>query len=116
VSARDKLVRELLDTEKAHVAMLELFVNEYVNPLREEPNLVSKEVLMQMASNVELLLAWNAQFYRSLRKCLKKDLGQPFAHILLHMIPMLRQLYTQYCENYDRALSTYERFGVVYFV
>ncbi len=28
---------------------------------------------------------------------------------LLHMVPMLRQLYTQYCENYERALATYER-------
>lgn len=25
------------------------------------------------------------------------------------MVPMLRQLYTQYCENYERALGTYER-------
>lgn len=110
MSARDKLVQELLDTEKAHVSLLELFVGEYIGPLRtHEPPLLSKDDLMLLTSNIELLLAWNTQFYRALRKCLKKDLSKPFAHVFIHMIPMLRQLYTQYCENYDRALGTYER-------
>ena len=108
MSAREKLVKELLDTEQAHVGFLELFISEYVNPLRES-DLVGKEEVFLMVSNIELILAWNQQFYRALKKCLKKDLTRPFAEVLLHMVPMLRQLYTQYCENYERALNTYER-------
>ena len=108
MSARDKLVKELLDTEQAHVGLLEMFVGEYLAPLREA-GVAEPEHVMLMASNVELLLTWNQQFLRALKKCLKRDLTRPFAQVLLHMVPMLRQLYTQYCENYERALTTYER-------
>jgi hypothetical protein len=105
---RDKLVKELLDTEQAHVHLLELFVQEFLTPLRNS-SMVEHEDVMLMASNVELLLAWNQQFLRALKKTLKRDLTKNFAQVLLHMVPMLRQLYTQYCENYERALTTYER-------
>jgi hypothetical protein len=80
LSARDKLVKELLDTETGHVALLELFVSEYLVPLRGS-DVVGHEDVVLMASNLELLLAWNQQFLRALKKCLKRDLTNPFAQV-----------------------------------
>jgi hypothetical protein len=81
LSARDKLVKELLDTEAGHVASLELFVSEYVVPLRVASDVVGHDDVVMMASNVELLLSWNQQFLHALKKCLKKDLTRPFAQV-----------------------------------
>ena len=73
-------MKELLDTETGHVGLLELFVSEYLVPLRSS-DVVATEDLMMMASNLELLLAWNQQFLRALKKCLKRDLTSPFAQV-----------------------------------
>jgi hypothetical protein len=89
LSARDKLVKELLDTEAGHVASLELFVSEYVVPLRAASDIVGHDDVVMMASNVELLLSWNQQFLHALKKCLKKDLTRPFAQVGSPLSPCL---------------------------
>jgi hypothetical protein len=89
LSARDKLVKELLDTEAGHVASLELFVSEYVVPLRAASDIVGHDDVVMMASNVELLLSWNQQFLHALKKCLKKDLTRPFAQVESPFSPCL---------------------------
>lgn len=73
-------MKELLDTEAGHVGLLELFVGEYLVPLRGS-DVVAADDLTLMASNLELLLAWNQQFLRALKKCLKRDWTSPFAQV-----------------------------------
>ncbi len=63
------------------MASLELFVSEYVVPLRAASDVVGHDDVVMMASNVELLLSWNQQFLHALKKCLKKDLTRPFAQV-----------------------------------
>lgn len=102
---REKLVNEMLDSERAHVQALDVVVREYLSPLREA-NILPLNILQDIFSNLELIRNWNTTFLKSLQAHL--DCGDTFGDVFLEMIPVMRQLYTQYSENYQHAMETYE--------
>lgn len=122
---RQKLVKELLDTEKVHVDGLTTFVEQFMKPMRQQ-NMIAPNHLQQMVINIELVHSWHTQFYNNLKNRIKKDLDKPFGDLFNHMasisfsvqlanfdslffqkIPVLRQLYAQFNENYQKALELY---------
>jgi hypothetical protein len=60
-----------------------------------------------MFSNAEVIRLWNLSLYEGLRT--HREYGNTFGDLFIEMIPLLRQLYSQYSENYERAMETYER-------
>tara|TARA_R110002050_G_scaffold66764_3_gene144674 strand:+ start:1860 stop:2480 length:621 start_codon:yes stop_codon:yes gene_type:complete len=56
--------------------------------------------------NIELILNWHSSFFSAVTVHLRS--GDTFGDVFIEMIPLLRQLYIQYNENYDYALQTCE--------
>src|SRR3989338_4693243 len=108
VVSREKLIEELLSSETVHVNALNTLVNEYLEPLKKtKPPILEKEDIQAMFSNLEVLRLWNMALLDGLRTHL--EYGNTFGDLFVEMIPLLRQLYYQYSENYERAMITYER-------
>lgn len=105
---RVKLVNELLETEKAHVQAIDVVVNNYLFPLKNiETDILPPSTLQDIFSNLELIRNWHRTFLSQLTAHLQ--LGETFGSLFLDMVPVLRQLYTQYNENYDHAMESYEK-------
>eukprot|EP01091_Cochliopodium_minus_P011810 TRINITY_DN3443_c1_g1_i1.p1 TRINITY_DN3443_c1_g1~~TRINITY_DN3443_c1_g1_i1.p1 ORF type:complete len:585 (-),score=153.56 TRINITY_DN3443_c1_g1_i1:46-1800(-) len=105
--SRQQLVKELLETEKVHMDGVSTFIEQYIKSIKQQ-NVLDTTTLQKIVVNIELIHSWNVQFYNSLRNRLKKNLEKPFGELFMHMIPVLRQLYAQYNENYQSALNLYK--------
>eukprot|EP00005_Dracoamoeba_jomungandri_P007734 CAMPEP_0174277402 /NCGR_PEP_ID=MMETSP0439-20130205/60912_1 /TAXON_ID=0 /ORGANISM="Stereomyxa ramosa, Strain Chinc5" /LENGTH=555 /DNA_ID=CAMNT_0015369717 /DNA_START=1824 /DNA_END=3491 /DNA_ORIENTATION=- len=65
------------------------------------------QLLKEILNNIEALYFWNLEFYHQLNILL--DDGEDFGQLFIDMIPLLRQLYAQYNENYPLAMEAYEK-------
>ncbi|EFA85781.1 pleckstrin domain-containing protein [Heterostelium album PN500] len=103
---RDKVAKEILDTEIIYVRNLEVIVQYYLKPLRAiQPPLVSVKTLQQVFGHIEDLLTVNRELLNSIQDRMttwysNKKMGD----IFLKLAPYLK-MYTEYCSNYDRAIS-----------
>jgi len=75
----------------------------YFQPLN---TILPGNVFPDIFSNIQLITNWHATFLQSLETLL--ECGDTFAETLVEMLPVLRQFYTQYNENYDHAMETLE--------
>lgn len=104
---RAALVNELITSERTHVALMNEFIRDYVVPLRTE-KIIPGQSLRNLFSNLELIRTWNEKLLAQFE--LEVGHEQAFGVIFLEMIPLLRQLYAQYSENYENlAMKTYEK-------
>lgn len=102
------LVNELITSERTHVTLMNAFIRDYVVPLRTE-KIIPGQSLRNLLSNLELIRTWNEKLLSQLETEVGED--DAFGFIFLDMIPLLRQLYAQYSENYENlAMKTYEKF------
>jgi len=89
------------------VQNLNAFVQDYVIPLRDK-KILSTDDLQSILCNLELIRSWNVEFLHQLESAIDDERG--FGDLFLEMLPMLRQLYAQYNENYAHAMHLYEKF------
>jgi hypothetical protein len=112
---RMKLINEFMTSELQHVEALKTLVVEYVQPLR---TLLPKETVKKLFGNIEVIMGWNMQFYGRLRARYEEsedfsmdsnvdDHEFLFGDIMVEMLVILRQIYSQYNENYEEAQLTY---------
>lgn len=86
LTKREQLVKELLMSERVHVEGLNIFVNEYVIPLRDK-KLLTPDELHDLLCNLELIRNWHVQFLQQLESLIEDDCG--FGELFLEMVPVL---------------------------
>jgi len=64
-SSRNKVLREIINTEEDYIGDLELIVNNYVKPLREEKILNAKDI-SEIFSIVEMLLNIHRELFKKI--------------------------------------------------
>jgi len=101
---RFKLIQELVRSEETHVEALKTVIVNYLSPLKER-KILSIPVIKKLFGNIELILTWNMDFLISLKARL--DVSDCFGDLVVKMSVILRQLFTQYNENYQQAQLTY---------
>lgn len=77
---RKRVVRELLETEKAHVSALDIAVDHYYYPLTAT-NILPQRTIKAIFSNLEVIRNWNHTFLGFLEeelKCEETLLGSVF--------------------------------------
>ncbi|KAF2072417.1 hypothetical protein CYY_006274 [Polysphondylium violaceum] len=103
---RDKVAKEILETEQVYVRNLEIIVQDYLKPLKViNPPLLSPKSLSIIFGHIEDLLIVNRELLTSIEDRMKtwysdKRMGDIFAKLA----PFLK-MYTEYCSNYDKAIS-----------
>ena len=80
---RRRVVRELLESEKAHVHALDIAVNYYLKPLQTS-NILPAGAIRSIFSNLEAFLQWNQTFLTLLEDQLES--GDTFGALFLRMV------------------------------
>ncbi|GAM20355.1 hypothetical protein SAMD00019534_035290, partial [Acytostelium subglobosum LB1] len=103
---RDKVAKEILDTEVIYVRNLEVIVHYYLKPLRTiQPPLVPIKVLQQIFGHIEDLLTINRELLTSIQDRMTTwSTNKKMGDIFLKLAPYLK-MYTEYCSNYDKAIA-----------
>jgi len=101
-----RVVQELLETERVHVAALDTAISHYLDPL-SQTNILPNSTIKAIFSNLELIYKWNQTFLESIEA--EIECGETLGRVFLQLIPIMRQLYTQYNENYENAMDTYDK-------
>ena len=110
-----KLIDEFMSSELIHVEALKTLVVEYLQPMRTQ---LPKDTVKRLFGNIEVIMGWNMQFYGRLRTryeesedvSMDSNAGDHeflFGDIMVEMLVILRQIYSQYNENYEEAQVTY---------
>eukprot|EP01121_Diplochlamys_sp_Union-15-3_P011158 TRINITY_DN3200_c0_g2_i5.p1 TRINITY_DN3200_c0_g2~~TRINITY_DN3200_c0_g2_i5.p1 ORF type:complete len:260 (-),score=49.27 TRINITY_DN3200_c0_g2_i5:2-754(-) len=112
---RAKVVEEIITSEFSYVNDLKTLVKHYLKPSKEDSILTDEEVT-SIFSNVEFLLGFNEELYRSLRKALGHIGGQSpsetegtkggarLGDVFIKLGDFLK-MYTVYCNNHTKALE-----------
>jgi len=103
---RMRVVRELLETERTHVSSLDIAINNYFIPLTAT-SILPQTTIKAIFSNLEVIRNWNQTFLAFLEA--EVECGETLGSVFLQMIPFMRQLYTQYNENYENAIDAYDK-------
>lgn len=108
LSQREKIVKEIFETEETYVKYLEILVNVFYKPLVVLSKAsMGKRVLKEKAikaifSNVEQILALNKMLLGDMRS--KKPMGETFKTLAPCLI-----MYTSYVNNYNTAFAEYTK-------
>lgn len=86
MTRREKLVEELLTSERAHVQNLNAFVQDYVIPLRDK-KILSTDDLQSILCNLELIRSWNVEFLHQLESAIDDERG--FGDLFLEMVHLV---------------------------
>mmetsp|Transcript_19181 Transcript_19181/g.53846 ORF Transcript_19181/g.53846 Transcript_19181/m.53846 type:complete len:488 (+) Transcript_19181:60-1523(+) len=115
---RDYIVEEIVTTEKAYVQSLRTLIGLWLLPLQnladEDDQILSREDIKDIFSNIQLLLGVNEQLLDEMVKRIDSwkhsdaTAHRHFADILDRYAPMFK-LYTEYCSNYTLAQETFFR-------
>jgi len=106
VSERNRIVLEILETEKAYVKNLRILNDLYFQPLRSNPGCIELVHVKTIFSNIEVIKLFNEKLLADIGGRLATwNAMQKIADIFIQMIPFL-QVYTIYINNFDSAIST----------
>ncbi|EGG21050.1 pleckstrin domain-containing protein [Cavenderia fasciculata] len=103
---RDKVAKEIFETEQLYVRNLEIIVQYYLKPLKTiQPPLLSPKSIQCIFGHIEDLLTVNRELLCNIqdRMTTWKD-NKKLGDIFLKLAPFLK-MYTEYCSNYDKAVT-----------
>eukprot|EP01128_Nolandella_sp_AFSM9_P006069 TRINITY_DN3054_c0_g1_i1.p1 TRINITY_DN3054_c0_g1~~TRINITY_DN3054_c0_g1_i1.p1 ORF type:complete len:673 (-),score=182.73 TRINITY_DN3054_c0_g1_i1:85-1896(-) len=108
---RETLIEEFVRSEGSHVEALKSVLVDYLGPLRERKVLEAQE-MKDLFCNIELILSWNMDFLHSLRTRWQEYRSGLvptllFGDVFIKASVILRQLFSQYNQNYPLAQVTY---------
>ncbi|EGC39822.1 hypothetical protein DICPUDRAFT_26275, partial [Dictyostelium purpureum] len=103
---RDKVAKEILDTELIYVKNLETIVSHYLKPLRAiNPPLLSPKSINIIFGHIEDLLSINKELSIKIQdKMTQWYQSKKLGEIFIRLSPYFK-LYTEYCSNYDKAIA-----------
>jgi len=101
---RERVTKELIDTEQSYVDALKTLVTEFIHPLKTSDKFdIPHEKITLMFSNVELLSNFHNMFLASLKTT------KSIASVIIQYADFLK-MYTQYLNAYPTALHTIDEY------
>eukprot|EP01114_Cavostelium_apophysatum_P024840 TRINITY_DN988_c0_g1_i3.p1 TRINITY_DN988_c0_g1~~TRINITY_DN988_c0_g1_i3.p1 ORF type:complete len:3117 (+),score=1304.77 TRINITY_DN988_c0_g1_i3:73-9423(+) len=111
---RDGKIRELVDTEKTYLEGLKMIVKLFLQSLTKvvmqgDTSFITMPKIKAMFSNIEVISDLNTLLYENLKDRRERwSNSQKIGDIFLSMAEQFRPPYTQYINNFNISLSTYE--------
>eukprot|EP01114_Cavostelium_apophysatum_P005323 TRINITY_DN1615_c1_g2_i1.p1 TRINITY_DN1615_c1_g2~~TRINITY_DN1615_c1_g2_i1.p1 ORF type:complete len:637 (-),score=180.86 TRINITY_DN1615_c1_g2_i1:36-1946(-) len=103
---RNKVINEVIGTERQYVDDLETILNVFLNPLKSA-NLIPKDSVGAIFSNVELLVGVNRVLCEDLEEQARKYGGDKIGSSFIKLADYLK-MYSVYCSNQKVSLDTIE--------
>ena len=112
-TSRQRVIKEIIQTEYDYLRDIEILVGLYIKPLRDAINqrgqskyklLLSKKQCRTVFSNIELLFNLNTKFYESLAKEIQKSSDEQLIGNCFLQVGQFLKMYSEYCSNQTTAL------------
>uniref|UniRef100_A0A914WN16 Rho guanine nucleotide exchange factor 7 n=1 Tax=Plectus sambesii TaxID=2011161 RepID=A0A914WN16_9BILA len=102
---RTIVLKDFVESEKAHVTELQALFRDYLQPLRAE-NVLDKQSCDTIVSNIELIIEQQLEILQSVEQFLSSpNAQQRVGGVLLSLAPNMKHLLRAYCENHPKAVE-----------
>ncbi|ELR18659.1 RhoGEF domain containing protein [Acanthamoeba castellanii str. Neff] len=98
---RNRVINEIVNTERDYVQDLKIMLTLFRMPLDEE-GILTKEELSTIFSNLSMLLHVNSELYDDISKRVKETNGEELGQCFVLLADYLK-MYSQYCSNQAAA-------------
>eukprot|EP01114_Cavostelium_apophysatum_P022237 TRINITY_DN7982_c0_g1_i1.p1 TRINITY_DN7982_c0_g1~~TRINITY_DN7982_c0_g1_i1.p1 ORF type:complete len:872 (-),score=270.52 TRINITY_DN7982_c0_g1_i1:25-2640(-) len=102
---RNKVLRELIETEKDYIVDLEVIGNVFLKPIRQKKLMNAKEI-EDVFSNVDMLFNIHKELVKKFDVPVLDDLM--FGQAFLRVVDFLK-IYAQYCASQSKAMTTLKK-------
>lgn len=100
---RSKVIQEIIDTEQDYANDLQVVIEVFLQPLREEENILTENEISAMFLNVEELFEVSNDLLKEFHRLDEINMGEVFSKQNMQRII---QAYSHYCGLYQRSLTT----------
>ncbi|XP_046987789.1 rho guanine nucleotide exchange factor 7 isoform X3 [Schistocerca americana] len=107
---RNLVLKDLIESEKAHVAELQTLLKNFLSPL-EKSDILSRDEYRQLVSNIVTVVETHQQLLAALEECSQRPpQEQRVGKIFLTSAPRLKQVHHVYCSSHPRAVCILDKY------
>ncbi|XP_050361635.1 rho guanine nucleotide exchange factor 7 isoform X5 [Nymphalis io] len=107
---RNVVLKDIIDSEKAHVAEMQGLVSNFLQPL-EESDMLTKDEFKQLTGNINEVLQVHEQFLDLLEECaMKTGPDQRVGGLFLQWAPKIKSVHQIYCAGHPKAVCILDKY------
>ncbi|XP_059060567.1 rho guanine nucleotide exchange factor 7 isoform X4 [Achroia grisella] len=107
---RNVVLKDIIDSEKAHVAEMQGLVSNFLQPL-EKSNILTRDEFKQLTGNINEVLQIHEQFLALLEECATKTgPDQRVGGLFLQWAPKIKSVHQTYCAGHPKAVCILDKY------
>ncbi|CAK1603155.1 unnamed protein product [Parnassius mnemosyne] len=107
---RNVVLKDIIDSEKAHVAEMQGLVSNFLHPL-ETSEMLTKDEFKQLTGNIIEVLQTHEQFLVLLEECATKTgPDQRVGGLFLQWAPRIKAVHQTYCAGHPKAVCILDKY------
>ncbi|KAJ2953623.1 hypothetical protein O0L34_g1227 [Tuta absoluta] len=107
---RNVVLKDIIDSEKAHVAEMQGLVSNFLQPL-EKSDMLTKDEFKQLTGNINEVLQTHEQFLALLEECATKTgPDQRVGGLFLQWAPKIKGVHQTYCAGHPKAVCVLDKY------
>ncbi|XP_072936574.1 rho guanine nucleotide exchange factor 7-like isoform X2 [Epargyreus clarus] len=107
---RNVVLKDIIDSEKAHVAEMQGLVSNFLQPL-EKSDMLTKDEFKQLTGNINEVLQTHEQFLSLLEECATKTgPDQRVGGLFLQWAPKIKAVHQTYCSGHPKAVCVLDKY------
>ncbi|CAH0603149.1 unnamed protein product [Chrysodeixis includens] len=107
---RNVVLKDIIDSEKAHVAEMQGLVSNFLQPL-EKSDMLTRDEFRQLTGNINEVLQIHEQFLALLDECATKTgPDQRVGGLFLQWAPKIKTVHQTYCAGHPKAVCILDKY------
>ncbi|XP_048482952.1 rho guanine nucleotide exchange factor 7 isoform X2 [Plutella xylostella] len=107
---RNVVLKDIIDSEKAHVAEMQGLVANFLQPL-EKSDMLTRDEFKQLTGNISEVLQIHEQFLSLLEECATKTgPDQRVGGLFLQWAPQIKAVHQTYCAGHPKAVCVLDKY------
>ncbi|XP_047516296.1 rho guanine nucleotide exchange factor 7 isoform X3 [Pieris napi] len=107
---RNVVLKDIIDSEKAHVAEMQGLVTNFLQPL-EKSEMLTRDEFKQLTGNIVEVLQTHEQFLSLLEECATKTgPDQRVGGLFLQWAPKIKSVHQTYCAGHPKAVCILDKY------
>ncbi|XP_045521532.1 rho guanine nucleotide exchange factor 7 isoform X3 [Pieris brassicae] len=107
---RNVVLKDIIDSEKAHVAEMQGLVTNFLQPL-EKSEMLTRDEFKQLTGNIVEVLQIHEQFLSLLEECATKTgPDQRVGGLFLQWAPKIKSVHQTYCAGHPKAVCILDKY------
>ncbi|KAJ9593790.1 hypothetical protein L9F63_027565, partial [Diploptera punctata] len=109
---KNLVLRDLIDSEKAHVAELQGLLKNFLHPL-EKSEILTREEYRQLVGNIGNVVETHQQLLATLEDCNQRPpTDQRVGKVFITTAPRIKQVHQAYCASHPKAVCILDKYKV----